>query len=89
MIASALAYSAFFAIRSVLLAVVGLFTLLARPGAIDTLMQHLGQVMPAQATQLVKDSLIQLDGKASAGQAMTVVGFVLAFWSSTGARRPR
>ena len=46
MIASALAYSSFFAIPSVLLAIVGLFTLRAGLGAIDTRMTHLGHVMP-------------------------------------------
>ncbi len=85
MIASALAYSTFFAIPSVLLAVVGLFTLLAGPGTIDTLIQHLGQVMPAQATQLLQGSLVRLEQKPSAGLTLTIVGFVLAFWSMTGA----
>jgi membrane protein len=85
MIASALAYSTFFAIPAVLLAVVGLFTLVAGPGSIETVMQHLGQVMPAQATHLVQDSLLRIDRQPSAGLAMTVVGFVLAFWSMTGA----
>ena len=85
MIASALAYSTFFAIPSVLLAVVGLFTLLAGPGTIDTLIQHLGQVMPAQATQLLRGSLVRLDQKPSAGLTLTIVGFALAFWSMTGA----
>ena len=85
MIASALAYGTFFAIPSVLLGVVGLFTLLAGPHAIDTVMQHLGHVMPAQATQLVKSSLTRIDQQPSAGLAMTIVGFVLAFWSMTSA----
>ena len=85
MIASALAYSTFFAIPSVLLAVVGLFTLLAGPGAIDTLIRHLGQVMPTQATQLLRGSLIRLDHKPSAGLTLTIAGFALAFWSMTGA----
>jgi membrane protein len=85
MIASALAYSTFFAIPSVLLAVVGLFTLLAGPGTIDTLIRHLGQLMPAQATQLLRGSLVRLDKQPSAGLTMTIVGFALAFWAMTGA----
>jgi membrane protein len=85
MIASALAYNTFFAIPSVLLGVVGLFTLLVGPGTIDALMNHLGHVMPAQATQLVRGSLMRVDREASVGLAMTVIGFVLAFWSMTGA----
>ena len=85
MIASALAYSTFFAIPSVLLAVVGLFTLLVGPGAIETLMTHLGHEMPSQATTLLRGSLLRIDQNPSAGLAMTVVGFVLAFWAMTGA----
>jgi membrane protein len=85
MIASALAYSSFFAIPSVLLAVVGLFTLVAGPSTIDTVVQHLGQVMPPQATQLIRGSLVRLDNKPSAGLTITMVGFALAFWSMTGA----
>jgi membrane protein len=85
MIASALAYSSFFAIPSVLLAAVGLFTLLVGPSTIDTVIQHLGQVMPPQATQLIRGSLVRLDNKPSAGLTITILGFVLAFWSMTGA----
>jgi membrane protein len=85
MIASALAYATFFAIPSVLLAAVGLFTLVTGPGTINTVMQHLGHVMPAQATQLIKGSLLRLDQKPSAGLTMTIVGLILAFWSMTSA----
>ena len=48
MLASALAYSTFFAIPSVLLVVVGLFTLIAGPDTITTLMQHFNTFMPAR-----------------------------------------
>jgi membrane protein len=85
MIASALAYASFFAIPSVLLVVVGLFTLIAGPQTIDSVIEHLGSVMPAQATQLLHDSLARLDQKPSAGIVMTIAGFVLALWSTTGA----
>src|SRR5207302_4810899 len=53
MLASALAYGAFFAIPSVLLVVVGLFTLVVGPGTITALMQHFNHVMPSQATTLL------------------------------------
>jgi membrane protein len=85
MIASALAYSSFFAIPSVLLVVVGVFTLVAGPGTIDTVIQHLSHVMPAQAAQLVHGSLTRLDRSPSTGIAMTAVGFLLALWSTSGA----
>jgi membrane protein len=85
MIASALAYSTFFAIPSVLLVVVGLFTLIAGHDTILTVTQHLGRVMPHQATQLLQSSLTRLDQKPSTSIAITAVGFVLAIWSTLGA----
>ena len=85
MLASALAYSTFFAIPSVLLVVVGVFTLLAGPQTISALMGHFSQVMPSQATHLLGGSLHRLDQHPSTGVAMTIVGAVLAVWSTTGA----
>jgi membrane protein len=85
MLASALAYSTFFAIPSVLLVTVGVFTLVAGPETISTLMAHFSHVMPAQATSLLGSSLHQLDAHPSTGIAMTVVGAVLAVWATTGA----
>ncbi|HZT15484.1 MAG TPA: YihY/virulence factor BrkB family protein [Gaiellaceae bacterium] len=85
MIAQALAYSTFLAIPSVLLVVVGLFTLAAGPGTIDKLIAHLHTVMPAQATTLLRGSLHRLDQRPSSSIAMTAVGFALALWSTTGA----
>src|SRR5215470_15843586 len=60
MLASALAYSTFFAIPSVLLVVVGVFTLVVGPGTISTVMAHFSKVMPDQATNLLGSSLHQL-----------------------------
>jgi len=85
MLASALAYSSFFAIPSVLLVVVGLFTLIAGPGTIVSLMQHFNTFMPAQATSLLKSSLLRADAHPTSSIALTVVGFVLAVWAVTGA----
>ena len=85
MLAQAIAYSTFLAIPSVLLIVVGLFTLLSGPGAIDTVIAHLGHVMPGQATSLLHQSLSRLDHQQGTTVAMTIVGFVLALWSTTGA----
>jgi membrane protein len=85
MLAQALAYSTFFAIPSVLLVVVGVFTLVASPETINSLLAHLNGVMPSQATTLLGRSLHQLDSKPSSSIVMTVVGFVLAVWSTTGA----
>ena len=85
MLASALAYSTFFAIPSVLLVVVGAFTLLAGPDTITSLMAHFSNVMPGAAVSLLGGSLRRLDQNPSTGIAMTIVGFVLAVWATTGA----
>ncbi len=85
MIAQALAYSSFLAIPSVLLVVVGLFTLLASASTITLVINHLGHVMPGQAKMLISESLHRLDHQQSATLVMTIVGFVLALWSTTGA----
>jgi membrane protein len=85
LLASALAYSSFFAIPSTLLVVVGVFTLVAGPSTITSLIHHLSGVMPAQATQLLSQSLQNLDKHPASGVVMTVVGFALALWSTTGA----
>lgn len=85
MLASALAYSTFFAIPSVLLVVVGVFTLLVGPETIASLMAHFSQVMPGQAASLLGGSLHRLEQHPASGIAMTVVGFVLALWATTGA----
>jgi membrane protein len=85
MLASALAYSTFFAIPSVLLVAVGVFTLVAGQGTITTLMAHFQHVMPSQATSLLGSSLHRLNRNQSTSVVMTVVGGVLAVWSTTGA----
>ena len=85
MLASALAYSSFFAIPAVLLVTVGVFTLVAGPDTITTLMSHARTVMPAEATDLLGSSLKNLDAHPASSVVMTVVGFVLALWSTTGA----
>jgi len=85
MLASALAYGAFFAIPSVLLVVVGVFTLVVGPGTITSLMQHFNHVMPSQATSLLGSSLHRLDAHPAQSVVLTAVGFALALWSTTGA----
>jgi membrane protein len=85
LIAKALAFSAFLAIPSVLLVVVGVFTLVAQAGTIDSLIAHLHDVLPVEARHLLSDSLHRLDHEARASLAITVVGFVIAVWSTTGA----
>jgi membrane protein len=85
MLASALAYSSFFAIPSVLIVATGLFTLIAGPQTITHLMQQLHGVVPAQATDLLGQSLRRADANPGTSIVMTIVGFILAVWSVTGA----
>jgi len=85
MLASALAYSTFFAIPSVLLVAVGVFTLVVGPDTITTLMAHFSQVMPSEATSLLGSSLHRLNQNQSTSIVMIAVGGVLALWSTTGA----
>jgi membrane protein len=83
--ASALAYSSFLAIPAVLLVVVGLFTLIAGPATITSLVDSFGHVMPPQATQLIGQSLHRLDSRPGTTITMTVAGAILAVWSVAGA----
>jgi membrane protein len=85
MIASALAYSSFLAIPSVLLLAVGLFSLLASPNTIQELIDRFSTFMPSEAAQLFGDSLQRLEQKPSTGIVMALVGLVIALWSATSA----
>src|SRR4029077_6869850 len=82
MLASAVAYSTFFAIPSVLLGAVGAFTLVVGPDTITTVMRHFSRVIPGEATSLLGGSLHRLEHQPSTGVALTIVGFVLAVWST-------
>jgi len=84
-LAAALAYYAFLAIPSALLIAIGLFSLLASPQDVSTLVDKLGTIMPSQATSLIQDSLTQMTEKSAAGAVMLGVGGLLALWSLGGA----
>ena len=83
--AQALAYSAFFAIPSVLLLAVGLFTLLAGPATITHVIDHLGGVIPGQAKALLLSSIQRLGTQQKASLVMVIVGAALALWATTSA----
>ena len=85
MLASALAYSAFFAIPSVLLVVLGVFTLIADPATVSELVNRLSSIAPADAANLFGDSIVRLTGQPSTSLLLTVVGLVLAVWATTSA----
>ena len=85
-LAAAIAYYSFLAIPSLLLVVVGVFSLFASPDAIGTITEKLAGIVPREALTLVDDSLRRVtENNASSGIVMAVVGTVLAVWSLTGA----
>jgi membrane protein len=84
-IAAALAYYAFLAIPSALLVAVGLFTLLADPSAVTTVINKLHGIVPGQATDLLDSSLRNMIHNKGTGITVLSIGGVLAFWSLTGA----
>jgi len=85
MLASALAYSTFFAIPSVLIVGTGLFTLIASPQTITSTINHFDNVLPKEALNLLNSSLRRADSHPGGSIVATVIGFVLAVWSVTGA----
>jgi membrane protein len=84
-LAAALAYYSFLAIPSILLVALGVFSVFADPSAVQSLIDRVGTVAPSEATALLDDSLTRLSQNNSGGWAMAAVGFVLAFWTTTGA----
>jgi membrane protein len=84
-LAAALAYYSFLAIPSILLVALGVFSAFAGPSAVQTLIDKVGAVAPADVTTLLDDSLTRMSQNDSGSWAMAAVGFVLAFWTTTGA----
>jgi membrane protein len=84
-LAAALAYYSFLAIPSVLLVALGVFSVFADASAVQSLIDRVGKVVPADVTALLDDSLTRMTQNNSGGWAMAAVGFVLALWTTTGA----
>jgi membrane protein len=84
-IAAALAYYAFLAIPSALLVALGAFSLFASPDNVTTLVDKLGEIMPAEATSLIHDSLTQMTQRQAAGATLIGIGGLLAVWAIGGA----
>src|SRR5262245_34338007 len=85
LLASALSYSSFFAIPSLLLLAIGIFTLAGSAGTIDSLISTLHGAIPAEVLDLFGASLKQIDSTAHTSVTLIVVGSLLALWSLTGA----
>jgi membrane protein len=84
-VAAALAYYAFLAIPSALLVALGLFSLLATPDTVTTLVDKLGEIMPGEATTLIRKSLTQMTERDGAGATLVGVGGLVAIWAVGGA----
>jgi membrane protein len=85
LLASALSYSTFFAIPSMLLVAVGIFTLTSSAATVDSVLSALQGAVPAQALDLLGSSLKQITSRAHTSVLLIAVGTVLAVWSLTGA----
>ena len=85
MLAGALAYAGFFAIPSLLLLATGIFAVAADESVILDTTRALEDVIPPDAAELLAGSLTQLSSNPSSGVLLTIVGFLLALWSSVGA----
>lgn len=83
--AAALAYYSFLAIPSLLLLLVGLFALFASGGTIDTLIAAFAHVMPRDATDLLRGALTRQQQNHGSTIALTVVGLLLASWTTIAA----
>jgi membrane protein len=84
MTAQALAYSLFLAIPSALLVVLGVFSMVASPSDITSLIDRLNGVIPPEAATLLENSL-RRSVQAGHGLVLTIVGLVLALWTVTSA----
>src|SRR3954449_9161648 len=76
-LAQAVAFNGFLAIPSTLLLALGIFSAVAGPDSVNSLLDHLSSVVPASALDLVRQSLNQVLASQQGG-VMIVVGAVLA-----------
>jgi membrane protein len=83
--AQAVAYSLFLSIPSVLLVAVGAFSLVADGEDVARLIERAEAIMPAEAAALLGESLQRSTESTGTGLAMTLLGAVLALWSTTSA----
>jgi membrane protein len=82
--AAAIAYYGFLAIPAVLLISVGVFSIFASPSAIESIVQRLGSVMPAEAVALLESGLNRT-AEEGGGLTMILIGGLVAMWTASGA----
>ena len=81
--AAAVAYYAFLAIPALLLISVGVFSIFASPSAVDTIVEKLGSVMPAEAVALLRSGLDRT-AEEGGGLTMILIGGAVAVWTASG-----
>jgi membrane protein len=81
--AAAIAYYSFLAIPALLLISVGVFSLVASPSAVETIIDRLGSVIPAEAATLLRNALDRTTEEGG-GLTMIIVGGVVALWTASG-----
>jgi membrane protein len=82
--AAAIAYYAFLAIPAILLISVGVFSVFAGPSAVETIIDRLGTVMPAEAVNLLEKGLRRTTEEGG-GLTMILIGGAIALWTASGA----
>ena len=82
--AAAIAYYGFLAIPAVLLIAVGVFSLFASPSAIETIVERVGRVTPAEAVVLLENGLDRT-AQEGGGLTMILVGGLVGVWTASGA----
>ena len=82
--AAAVAYYSFLAIPALLLISVGVFSIFAGPSAIETIIERLGSVMPAESVALLENALARTT-REGGGLVMILIGGAVALWTVSGA----
>lgn len=81
--AAAIAYYTFLAIPALLLISVGFFSIFAGPSAVETIIDRLGSVMPAEAVTLLETGL-RRTSEEGGGLTMVLIGGAVALWTASG-----
>jgi membrane protein len=81
--AAAIAYYGFLSIPALLLISVGVFSIFAGPSAIETIIDKLGSVMPAEAVALLENGLRRTTEEGG-GLTLIVIGGAVALWTASG-----
>jgi len=83
--AQALAYSLFLAIPATCLVLVGLFSLLAGPEAIQAVVDRAASVIPVSVAGLLQQSLTRSAQSSTSGLVIVLSGALLALWTMSSA----